>query len=63
MKVTVDRNVCCGYGNCVELAGDVFSFDEKGILTISEQIDPAMEARVIHACEQCPTQALTIKQQ
>jgi ferredoxin len=62
MRVTVDREVCIGSGNCVRLAGDVFDQDEvEGVVVLLiEEPSVEREASVREAAATCPTGAITI---
>ncbi|EWC61088.1 Ferredoxin [Actinokineospora spheciospongiae] len=62
MKVTVDEDRCCGAGQCVLLAPDVFDQrDEDGIVVL---LDPAprpdLHEAVREAAEVCPAAAIEI---
>ncbi len=61
LKVTVDRNICCGYGVCVETIDEVFAFDGEEKLTITSDIKLEWQQKVRFACQQCPSQALTLE--
>jgi ferredoxin len=59
MRVTVDREICCSYGCCVETVPQVFSFDAQTKLVIAEKIPEGLHERVRFACGACPASALT----
>ena len=61
MKVTVDSEVCSSYGMCVETVAAVFSFNPENDLVIATDIPTELEDRVCFACEQCPSQALSVQ--
>jgi ferredoxin len=58
----VDRAKCCGYGMCAEVAPDVFSLDENGIVVANmtevpdDLLDSAEEAAYL-----CPAEVITIR--
>ncbi|HEX4790938.1 MAG TPA: ferredoxin [Actinospica sp.] len=64
MKVTVDQERCCGSGQCVLAAAEVFDQrDEDGIVVLLEE-DPAppLHERVREAATICPAAAITLEE-
>ncbi|MEV6996554.1 ferredoxin [Streptomyces sp. NPDC093982] len=62
MKVNVDQGRCCGAGQCVLIAPEVFDQrDEDGIVTLLEP-GPAegLQAAAREAAAVCPASAITI---
>ncbi|WP_369274599.1 ferredoxin [Streptomyces sp. R11] len=62
MKVNVDQDRCCGAGQCVLIAPEVFDQrDEDGIVTLLEP-SPAedLHAAAREAAAVCPASAITI---
>lgn len=60
MKVTVDEDKCCGAGQCVMIAPEVFDQrDEDGIVVLLEA-EPGAEhhAAVREAVSVCPASAI-----
>ncbi|MFC4057641.1 ferredoxin [Planomonospora corallina] len=62
MNVTVDRDRCCGAGQCVLLAPEVFDQGEDdGVVVL---LDPSpgepLRAAVREAAGVCPTAAITV---
>ncbi|HEY3502840.1 MAG TPA: ferredoxin [Actinocatenispora sp.] len=63
MKVTVDETVCCGAGQCVLTAPDLFDQrDEDGIVLLRNP-DPApdRQAAAREAAAMCPASAITVE--
>ncbi|MGY1781319.1 ferredoxin [Geodermatophilus sp. SYSU D01036] len=59
MRVTADRELCVGSGQCELLAPDAFEVDDDGaVRVLQETPDDADAAR--DAVQQCPTGALSI---
>ncbi|TDC52518.1 ferredoxin [Micromonospora sp. KC207] len=60
MRVTVDRDACCGSGNCVLTAPDVFDQDDADGLVLLLRPEPPPEAtdRVRRAVGLCPAAAI-----
>lgn len=62
LKITVDRQVCMGSGNCSYWAPGVFDLDEDGIAVVVGPIEGrAHEIRL--AEENCPTAAITVDEE
>ncbi|MFE7270393.1 ferredoxin [Streptomyces sp. NPDC057623] len=62
MKVTVDEGRCCGAGQCVLIAPDVFDQrDDDGIVTLLAP-NPAAELHTVtrEAAAVCPAAAIDI---
>lgn len=58
--VRIDRTLCVGFGDCIDAEPQLFAFDETGICIFGEDPDQAERDRLIHACDICPVDALTI---
>ncbi len=62
MRIVVDRNLCSSIGLCEATASDIFEIGADGALHIL--VDDIPETRRVdleQACENCPTQALSIE--
>ncbi|WP_072803279.1 ferredoxin [Rhodococcoides yunnanense] len=62
MKVIADEHKCCGAGQCVMVAPDVFDQrDEDGIVVVleSEPVD-SQHVSTREAASMCPTAAITV---
>ena len=59
-RITIDRNLCSGFGSCVELAPGIFRLDAGGNATavVLETDDPA----VLDAADSCPMGAIQIEE-
>jgi ferredoxin len=64
MKLTVDQDKCCGAGQCVVLAPDVFDQrDEDGIVVLLDETpDESLHAVVREAASVCPAAAITVQE-
>ena len=62
MKVTVDETRCCGAGQCVLLAPEVFDQrDEDGIVVLLDPAPPAdLHRTVREAADVCPAAAIDV---
>ena len=64
MKVSVDKDKCCGAGNCVLLAPDVFDQREHdGIVDLLDERPAAnLHALVREALVVCPAGAISVQE-
>jgi ferredoxin len=62
LKVTVDQDKCCGAGQCVVLAPDVFDQREQDGIVVLLDATPAesLHADVREAASVCPAAAITL---
>ena len=62
MKIVVDRSKCSSIGLCEATAPDIFAIGPDGALNIlSDDIPESRRVEMEQACENCPTQALSIE--
>ncbi len=62
MRIVVDRTRCSSIGLCEATAPDIFEIGADGALTILMDDIPAnRRIDLEQACENCPTQALSIE--
>jgi ferredoxin len=61
LQIDIDRDACMGSGNCVFTAPGVFELDDDSIARV---VDPeaSPEEAVVTAARQCPTHAITVRQ-
>ena len=62
MRVTVDRDMCMGSGNCVWRASGVFdqSPDDGLVVVLVDAPAPDQHEAVRQAVDECPTAAITL---
>jgi ferredoxin len=60
LKITVDRDLCIGAGNCVAAAPTVFKLDKsnKAVVLKPESVD---EDTLMDAAESCPVDAIIVE--
>jgi ferredoxin len=56
--IRIDRNLCVGFGDCVDEAPALFALDDDGIVKFISD-EQAHEQHAIAACHACPVDALT----
>ena len=62
MKIVVDKSKCSSIGLCEAVAPDIFEIGADGALNIlMEDISEDRRTDLDQACENCPTQALSIQ--
>jgi len=59
LRVRIDRTLCVGFADCIELAPEAFELDADGIVVFTTPENVERE-RLIEACESCPVDALTV---
>jgi ferredoxin len=57
--ISIDRNLCSGYGECIGLAPDVFEHDQFSICVVTDP-EGASEEAVLDAARACPVDAITL---
>lgn len=60
LVVRIDRDLCVGFGDCVDEAPESFELDAEGVVVFRDDPDAAGRERLIRACESCPVDALTL---
>lgn len=59
LTVRIDRTLCIGSGNCVNLAPEIFEIDEENLVDFCEETPDIDQGRLIEACAVCPVDALS----
>jgi ferredoxin len=63
MKINVDREACCGAGQCVLLAPEVFAQDDDDrVILLDERPGPELADAVQEAVSMCPTGVIWVDQ-
>lgn len=55
--VRIDRHLCVGFGDCIDVAATVFELDEDGVVRFLDGAGD--EAAALAACAVCPVDALS----
>ncbi|WP_022836107.1 ferredoxin [Salisaeta longa] len=60
VTVAIDRSLCIGSGNCVNLAPDVFEIADDNIVAFTDGAEAASTSasQLVEACAVCPVDAL-----
>lgn len=59
VTVTIDRDLCVGFGDCVSGAPEAFVLDDEGIVVFTPSPVVSRE-RLLEACAACPVDALSV---
>jgi ferredoxin len=60
LLVRIDRNLCVGFGDCIEPAPQLFELDADGVVRFQTVADGVTEAQLRVACGACPVDALSL---
>jgi ferredoxin len=60
MHITVHPDRCCASGRCVEIAPEVFSFDDDGYVRLLRERADDTEKDILDAAEACPTASIEV---
>lgn len=64
MKVQVDKNLCAGFGVCVELNDEIFELHDDGYAVVKVGVvPPELEDVVRTAVGHCPSSAISISEE
>lgn len=56
----IDRLLCVGFGDCIDVAPDLFEFDDEGIAVFLAGAGDLGLDRLREACGSCPVDAITL---
>ena len=59
MRLCIDRSLCVGFGDCVDIAPEAFKLDDESIAILLEP-DRVDRERLLRACDACPVDAITV---
>jgi ferredoxin len=60
MQLQIRRSECCGHGQCVEIAPDVFAMDSQKKAVVLDA-EAASREILFEAAEACPCQAIVVQ--
>jgi ferredoxin len=58
-RVRIDRELCVGFGDCVTEAPEAFRLDNADLATF-EYPERTTPETLLHACDACPVDAITV---
>jgi ferredoxin len=59
MRLCIDRSLCVGFGDCVDIAPEAFQLDDDSIAILIDP-DRVDRVRLLQACDACPVDAITV---
>jgi len=59
LVIEIDRDLCVGFGDCIDEAGPAFALDDDGVAVFSAGCDSVPRDTLLRACDACPVDALT----
>jgi ferredoxin len=62
VRITVDRDLCQGYGQCTYEAEGLFHLDETGTSVPASDVSEDRRADAERAADVCPMQAITVEE-
>lgn len=60
VRITVDREACQGYGQCVFEAEDLFHLDDTNTSVAAVDVPETRRVDAERAADVCPMQAITV---
>lgn len=61
MKVTVDTDICAGFGICVGVCPEVFELHEDGYaVVLVDEVPAELQDLAQRAADQCPSRAISV---
>ena len=58
--VQIDRNLCVGFGDCIDTAVQAFELDDEGIAVFAAGVDEVPTKALLEACDACPVDAIAV---
>jgi ferredoxin len=59
LTLRIDRHLCVGFGDCIQVAPEAFELDSEGVAVVIEGVEAVERERLLEACRACPVDALT----
>lgn len=59
LRIRIDRELCVGFGDCVEQSPEAFQLDEQGLAVFAEP-ERVDRTSLLEACDACPVDAITV---
>lgn len=62
MRISVDRDKCCGFGTCMVLAPELFDLRDEDNLAFAlvDEVDQPHADAARKAAAECPTEAISV---
>ncbi len=56
----IDRQICVGFGDCLDAAPGAFALDADGIAVFRDGIGALDRDALVRVCRSCPVDAITL---
>lgn len=63
LKPDIDYDLCKSHGVCARTAPEIFEVRDDGTYIIMEEVPESRRAELEKACELCPEQAISFKEE
>ena len=60
LVVRIDRLLCVGFEDCMDLAPNALVLDDQGIVVFTPEADELTRDQVLAACRICPVDAIAV---
>jgi ferredoxin len=60
LTLRIDRQLCVGFGDCIEMASELFELDGEGIARFCTGAPDSSEEALLEVCRACPVDALVL---
>ena len=60
LTVKIDRLICVGFGDCMDVSPEAFELDDEGIAVFRPGVEGVAAEELVEACESCPVDALAV---
>ena len=60
LTVRIERTLCIGSGNCINVAPEIFELDEDNIVAFQDETPDIEPDRLTESCVLCPVDALVV---
>jgi len=59
LTIRIDRHLCVGFGDCIDVAPEAFDLDDDGIAVFRDTASSVDHDCLVEACRVCPVDAIT----
>ena len=61
LKVSIDRNACCGYGACKEICPEVYQLEGGLVVLTMDVVPPELAEKATDGADSCPQAAIVVE--
>lgn len=63
LTIRIDRLLCVGFENCIEVAPHLFELDDEGVAVFCANTDAVDLDTILNSCNSCPVDAIEVRGQ